>query len=983
MTGKTVSHYEVKEQLGKGGMGIVYRARDTKLDRDIALKFLPSDMSADDEAKARFVQEAKAASALDHPNICTIHEIGESDEGNLFIAMSFYEGQTLKYLLDDGAIPIGRAANIATQIAAGLRKAHQAGIVHRDIKPANIMVTDDGLVKILDFGLAKLGQGIDLTKAGSTVGTTAYMSPEQSSGKAVDGRTDIWSLGVILYELLSGNKAFGGGYDQAVLYSVLNEDPAPLEGVPEEFASVIMKMIAKDPDDRYATADEVLEALDPFSSGVTQIADSSVLPGKFPFPKWALPVTAVAVIALALVLWTVFSNSTETDGPSDHPAQANLIVILPFNVQGEPEMEYLSEGMVTILSRLLDGAGSVKTVDHAAVLERIQIQQGEVIGPAAGREYSSRFGAGRFILGSIVRVGSENQISARLYLADGTPEEESIAKYTGDDDFMVAVDVLAAGLVRGLLTNPDQDLSSLAAGTTSSFESLKHYLTAEKLTRAGRNEEAFEEIQASLRLDSTFALAWYLRAEIDGWINVLSGAVQHDLSMAMKYADQLTGRARRLLEAELLFNAGRAREAARMYRAIIRDYPDDLEATGQLAEVFVHYSNKESEHLEALQLLEKVSELTPGSQQFAMHHSDLLAYSGLLNGDFYRLDSLAAVYAGMEIPARGEELDWSRALDRMNPGTQEYMVQHARVAGSPEDSSASFDREGSRIDIHRALWYGLVDHADASFSRTGHDKDSPWNEEWYIARSRGQFDLSNAMSPTVADDAVAPTLIVDVLDGTLSAFDTTDEMLLSLDKRVDDWDFATDPPHPYTRDGELVRAYLKALLAFRQNNSAGLEAQVNTYNSLTPDSVAYPIWVSISVELEALQEWLDGDIEAALTTMNAALMDGLYFLEFSRDLLAARHQVNWFLAELSELNGDVENAIDWYKASVYQSRYAPAGWERAAILYEQLGNTDEAIRYYSLMANQWRNADPVFQPRVAAAHSRIGALLDNKAREPQ
>jgi len=174
-------------------MGIVYRARDTKLDRDVALKFLSPELSANKEAKARFVQEAKAAFALDHPNICTIHEIGESDDGKLFIVMSLYDGQTLKYLLEDGAFEAGKAANIASQMAEGLRKAHAAGIVHRDIKPANIMVTEDGLVKILDFGLAKLGQGMDLTKEGSMVGTTAYMSPEQSSGKNVDGRTDRWA----------------------------------------------------------------------------------------------------------------------------------------------------------------------------------------------------------------------------------------------------------------------------------------------------------------------------------------------------------------------------------------------------------------------------------------------------------------------------------------------------------------------------------------------------------------------------------------------------------------------------------------------------------------------------------------------------------------------------------------------------------------------------------------------------------------------
>lgn len=201
MIGKTISHYQIEEQLGEGGMGIVYRAVDKKLKRQVALKFLPPQLSSDQDSKARFIQEAQAASSLDHPNICTIYEIGEANDGRLFIAMSYYDGQTLKYLLEEGAMSPKRAGSIASQIAKGLQKAHDAGIVHRDIKPANIMITAEGRVKILDFGVAKLGEGADLTKAGSTVGTTSYMSPEQSRGDTVDARTDLWSLSIFSHRV--------------------------------------------------------------------------------------------------------------------------------------------------------------------------------------------------------------------------------------------------------------------------------------------------------------------------------------------------------------------------------------------------------------------------------------------------------------------------------------------------------------------------------------------------------------------------------------------------------------------------------------------------------------------------------------------------------------------------------------------------------------------------------------------------------------
>ena len=204
MEGERLSHYEILERLGGGGMGVVYKALDTKLNRHVALKFLPPELTRDDEARTRFIQEAQAASALDHPNICTIHEIDSTPEGQMFIAMAFCDGATLKKRIEQGPLLIDEALDIAIQVAQGLVKAHQAGIVHRDIKPANVMLTKDGFVKIVDFGIAKLLGVTGPTKVGSTLGTVAYMSPEQVAGEDVDPRTDVWALGAVLYEMLTG-----------------------------------------------------------------------------------------------------------------------------------------------------------------------------------------------------------------------------------------------------------------------------------------------------------------------------------------------------------------------------------------------------------------------------------------------------------------------------------------------------------------------------------------------------------------------------------------------------------------------------------------------------------------------------------------------------------------------------------------------------------------------------------------------------------
>jgi len=226
--GKTIARkYKIIEMLGEGGMGIVFKARDTKLDRLVALKFLSLDLTKDKEAKTRFIQEAQAAAALDHPSICTVHEVNEV-EGQTFIAMAYIQGQSLKERIAAGPLEIGEALDIAVQVAEGLNEAHGNGIIHRDIKPGNIMLTMKGQAKIMDFGLAKLERGADLTKTAMIMGTAAYMSPEQARGEAVDQRTDIWSFGMMLYEMLAGTTAFGKRGGQALIYAILNESPEPL-----------------------------------------------------------------------------------------------------------------------------------------------------------------------------------------------------------------------------------------------------------------------------------------------------------------------------------------------------------------------------------------------------------------------------------------------------------------------------------------------------------------------------------------------------------------------------------------------------------------------------------------------------------------------------------------------------------------------------------------------------------------------------------
>ncbi|MBN2258405.1 MAG: protein kinase [Anaerolineaceae bacterium] len=354
--------YRIIRKIGEGGMGVVYKAQDTKLDRPVALKFLPSGLTRDPASKKRFIQEAKAAAALNHPNITTVHEIGE-DEGRTFIAMEFIEGKTLRESIESGSLEIEEAVIIASQVAEGLKEAHDKGIIHRDIKPANIMLTKKGQAKIMDFGLAKLAWGADLTKPSMIMGTVAYMSPEQARGEAVDHRTDIWSLGAMLYEMLAGEKPFQKSHDQALIHSILNDEPKKISGfrsdVPGNLEKIIIKALDKKAESRFQTAEEMLQEL-----------------------RKSHP--------------TIFAEAIKS------------IVVLPFeNMSPEPEQEYFCDGLteeiITDLSHINE---LLVTSRNSAMTYKNTKKNTRTIGQELGVHF--------ILEGSVRKAGNSLRITAQL-----------------------------------------------------------------------------------------------------------------------------------------------------------------------------------------------------------------------------------------------------------------------------------------------------------------------------------------------------------------------------------------------------------------------------------------------------------------------------------------------------------------------------------------------------------------------------------------
>lgn len=340
-------------------MGIVYKAQDTRLGRFVALKFLPPHLAADDEQTARFITEAKAASAIDHPNIGAIFETNGTDDGQLFIAMAYYDGGTLRERIRKDRLTIEESVSITKQIATGLSAAHEAGIIHRDLKPENILFTRDGIPKIIDFGLAKLSGAIQLTRTGMSVGTVAYMSPEQSRGDLLAPNTDVWSLSVIFYEMLTGIRPFRGEFETALMYSIVNEDPEPITNyrtdVPPSLWKIIQKGLEKDPSKRYQSVNEFLTALT-FTAGGTAEVGMDRSTGELATklfanifvnyrPKILIFIGVILVLGAVAISYLYFHAGIHS---SSHGV---TIAVLPFINRGNPEQEYYADGLTADITK--------------------------------------------------------------------------------------------------------------------------------------------------------------------------------------------------------------------------------------------------------------------------------------------------------------------------------------------------------------------------------------------------------------------------------------------------------------------------------------------------------------------------------------------------------------------------------------------------------------------------------------------------------
>ena len=627
MIGSTVSHYRILERIGGGGMGVVYKAHDLRLDRAVALKFLPPEITLDPRAKQRFVQEAKAASSMDHPNICTVYDVEEAADGRMFIAMPCYEGETLRKKIERGPLSSAEAIHLATQIARGLSEAHDHGIVHRDIKPANILITGSKVVKILDFGLAKLDSSPDITKSGSRLGTTTYMAPEQVRAEHVDHRADIWSLGVVLFEMLTGRTPFSGDNEAAIMYSIVNDDPPPMlghsSGISREMEIVVHHAVAKAKGERYQAMNEFasdLEAMRSASSvsGSTIAEATAATKARSRFRRTM--VLAGSLVLLLAAVYYVLQPILGDEALASHPER--VLTISFENLSGDSTLDYLQRAIPTLLETRLEQSRYLQVVTQERMHDIIRnMGKGspKYVSAELGTEICLKEGIRVLITGSFTRAGELFVSSMRVL----DPSSKKILKAAeskgqGVESLLASqIDELSRaaesgiGLSQSKIQESDRPLAQL---TTESPQALDWYLKGKEAEGNYIWAEASRCYREAVKYDSSFAAAYWSIFTCEYNADNPSVALEA-LKKANDWQWRASDKMRLLIEADYAgFIENKKDKRFSILSEIVKRYPLEREAYESL--FYIYVTNRDRVHKEMM--LRKIVELDP-TNEFALN----------------------------------------------------------------------------------------------------------------------------------------------------------------------------------------------------------------------------------------------------------------------------------------------------------------------------------------------------------------------------
>lgn len=957
----SVGRYRIVRQLARGGMGIVYLAHDPRLDRPVALKLLPPYLNADPAAVRGLGDEARAASALDHTHIETVYEIGDTEDGRVFIAMAYYDGDTLRERIKRGPLSVPDAIDLGSQLAEGLSAAHRNGIIHRDIKPENILVTRDGVLKIVDFGVAKIMKE-GLSSAGLPLGTAAYMSPEQTRGEPLDHRTDLWSTGVVLYEMLAGVRPFQGE-GEALIHAIRNDPPRTLSvdrpDLTVPLVNCVEMCLEKMRERRHESADALALVLQEVADIVPRRREDTA---DRPRRRHAGIAAAVAIPAMLLAGFLTWGDrAVPPSGAAD--AVAPGIAVLPFEVRGE-DLGVWREGMVDLLSIGLDGATGLRAIDSRTVLARWRQaeQQGGTPDLARALDVARATGARYAVIGNVASSGTGMRLAAQIYSLEDGNSLASIQAEGSPDSLFALVDRLSIDVLAAVWQGKEQPgrVIDLTRITTSSLPALKAFLEGESLLRRSDFGGAVTAYERAASADSTFAFALYHLGLAAGWIG--DAPLQNEAyERALRHVGRLPEREALLFRATLGYHNAvpDVPTAIRLLKEATRRYPDDVDAWYFLGDSYYHAGDQAlATQNESEKAFRKAVELDPGFAPAQIHlvhtafiHRPDSARAALLIDGFHDLapdtsfdqeNRIAFGLAYGDSSRRGQAL---AALDTLPPGSlvvlaTEYL-DHPRFGTMRDAVLGHGGREQSipermmaywRFDNSLTLgrWRLAVEHLQDPLMYPG-------------LRMAGLYMLHSAALPIPQLD----------LDGALSpaAVDS-----VAVDSRSASMWFY---PGAYAGDNAQWTDHAAGVTRLRVEGNRFL-AQGDTANAR--------VMMGAAMALDGQRLWRQGEADRALPLLIRGQVQSSWSTSASREAVNAT--IRWWIGELLLEMGRPEDAV-LYFASFWNDPLA--AW-RLGPIYEQIGEPAKAVEAYSLVATSWMDGESEFRARALESLAAVRRL---------
>ncbi|MEZ5065955.1 MAG: protein kinase [bacterium] len=1028
MIGRTLAHYRIDGLLGKGGMGEVYRAHDTKLGRDVALKVLPPELAATPERRARFEREARAVAALRHPGIVTIHSIEEAD-GVRFLTMELVDGEPLSSRVRPGGLDAESLLRLAIPLAEAVGAAHAKGITHRDLKPANVVIDASGRVMVLDFGIAKLSASEDsgedaetrlqtdaITQSGGIVGTVHYMSPEQAEGKPVDPRSDVFSLGIVLYELATGERPYRGSTPISVLSSILRDDPPPVAernaALPADLERIVRRCLEKDPARRYANAAELCRELESVrdewfasrtATGLSGTRDV-VSPPTDARPGPRRPARVVwALAGIAALFAIVFGprlfgprGGPEPPPPPEQPegvpatspatgpgigasGRPSLAVFRFEDRTGDQEVQWLSSGVPAMLITGLaqtPGLDLVSSQRVESILHQIGRENAERIDQAILDAISQQAGAGAVVVGSIFKSGDTIRIDVQV--EDVDTGRVLLARNASGTEVFPLVDQLALDIRRGLELSGGPDPSPVTEVTSPSLEAWESYEQGVRAYEGLRLSDAVSSFEHAIALDENFALA---RARLAATFSTLGDEdrARRYRDAALAQADRLPERFRMFLEAGQAVDEGDEDRAIEIYERLIERFPDESQAYVSLNGVV---GSKQGNIEAGLALLERGVRANPQSPSlrnaYAYRLRDLGRYTEAIRElEVYRRlepeepnpwDSLGELYLVVGQPERALE-NYARALEIDPRFRSAYSGRALALAslGRFDEALAELTRWEQRAMDRDATLLGLDKIRGRIYVAAGRYEEArrAMERSWALDRT---FDNSMKLG--------AETSVAKLFDAELAFRDR-------------DWDRAArlsgESWHEFrgnARDAEAVRSI------FAEIESASL-ARLGRFDEALAlasalDTLAtHPAVAEMSDRLRGEVALARGELDRAEDLFRSGAGDPKKYFVNLAPLMDVMLRIenpplrDWE-ARLDVARGDLAGAIAKYSAlntpgldNPFVSIFEPLYVLEEARLLDRQGDRSAAKREYARFLEFWKNAD-AGRPEVAEAREYVG-----------